>query len=209
LAARRARLVIAVEPDPENFKYLKRNVRLNRAENVVLVNKVLSNYVGEGFMSGRETLKALSHQGVPVKVATIDEVIRELGLDAFDILKMDVEGAELNALSGNFLFLFLQNVRELTVKVHDEMSYKMIYDRLISAGFYVKEWGLSSWKVLKRILANFRFFVDAELKTGLCTTALTLKYMLSSTPHPVPAAQEVSGTKLLYAVKSRRSVALL
>jgi FkbM family methyltransferase len=51
---------------------------------------------------GGGTLKALSHQGVPVKVATIDEVIRELGLDAFDILKMDVEGAELNALSGNF-----------------------------------------------------------------------------------------------------------
>jgi FkbM family methyltransferase len=205
LAARKARLVIAVEPDPENFRYLKRNVRLNRAENVVLVNKALSNYVGEGFMSGRGPLKALSHQGVPVKVTTIDEVIRELGLDAFDVLKMDVEGAEINALGGNFL----KNVKELMVEVHDEASYKMIYDRLISAGFYVKEWGLSSWKVLKRILANFRFFVDAELKTGLCTTALTLKYMLSSTPHPVPAAQEVSGTKLLYAVKSRRSVALL
>jgi hypothetical protein len=26
-----------------------------------------------------------------------------LGLNTFDILKMDVEGAELNALSGNFL----------------------------------------------------------------------------------------------------------
>jgi FkbM family methyltransferase len=53
LAARKARLVIAVEPDPENLKYLKRNVRLSRAENVALVNKALSNYVGEGFMSGR------------------------------------------------------------------------------------------------------------------------------------------------------------
>jgi tRNA G37 N-methylase Trm5 len=61
LAARKAKLVIAVEPDPENFEYLKRNVRLNRAENVVLVNKALSNYVGEGFMSGKGPLKALSH----------------------------------------------------------------------------------------------------------------------------------------------------
>jgi FkbM family methyltransferase len=201
LAARKAKLVIAVEPDPENFEYLKRNVRLNRAENVVLVNKALSNYVGEGFMSGKGPLKALSHQGVPVKVTTIDEVIRELGLNTFDILKMDVEGAELNALSGNFL----NNVRELMVEVHDEASYKTIYDRLVSTGFYVKEWSLSSWKVLKRILANFGFFCDAELKTGLCAIALVLKYMFGLTPHPVPAAQEVSGMKLLYAVKSRRS----
>jgi len=38
-------MVIAVEPDPENFEYLEKNVKLNGMKNVVLINKALSNYV--------------------------------------------------------------------------------------------------------------------------------------------------------------------
>jgi tRNA G37 N-methylase Trm5 len=52
LAAKKARTVIAIEPDPENFEYLKENVRLNKAGNVVLINKALQNYVGDGFICG-------------------------------------------------------------------------------------------------------------------------------------------------------------
>jgi len=45
LAAKKAKMVIAVEPDPENFEYLEKNVKLNGMKNVVLINKALSNYV--------------------------------------------------------------------------------------------------------------------------------------------------------------------
>jgi FkbM family methyltransferase len=199
LAAKKAKTIIAVEPDPKNFEYLRENVRLNEAKNVVLVNKALSNYVGDGFIYGRGPLKALSHRGAPVKVTTIDNMIKELGLDDFDVLKMDIEGAEVNALSGDFL----DNVRELMVEVHDEASYRIIRNRLMHAGFYVKEWNFSLLKVLKRILINFGLFIDAELRTGFCATALALKYTLGLTPHPVPAAEEASNIKILWAFKSR------
>jgi hypothetical protein len=142
---------------------------------------------------------ALSNKGTPVKVTTIDEIIKELGLNGFDILKMDIEGEELNALSGDFL----DNVRELMVECHDRTS-SIIRSKLEAEGFLVSEWNFSSLKVLKRIIANFRSFVDAELKTYFVATILALKYVCRLSPHPVPAEQS-SGIKLLYATRYRTS----
>jgi FkbM family methyltransferase len=173
LAAKKAKLVIAVEPEPENFEYLRRNVRLNRAKNVILINKALSNYVGNGFICGRGPSAALSYEGTSIKVTTVDEMIKELGLDSFDVLKMDIEGEELKALNG----YFLKNVRELMVECHHWASH-VIRGRLEEEGFTVSEWSFSPFKVLKRILTNLRSFVNAELKIGFPVTTLILKYML-------------------------------
>jgi len=198
LAAKKAKTVIAVEPDPENFEYLRKNVKLNKQKNVILINEALSNYIGHSFICGRGPLKALSVKGIPVKVTTIDKMIKEIGLGGFDVLKMDIEGAELNALSGDFL----NNVRELMVEVHDKASYKIIRNRLVHAGFYVKEWNFSPWRVLKRILVNPGFFVNAELRTNFAATVLALKYMFGLTPHPVPASEGASSIKILHAFRS-------
>jgi len=189
-----------VEPDPENFRYLKENVRLNKTRNVILINKALSNYVGYGFIFGRGLSATLSHKGIPIKVTTIDEMIKELSLDSFDVLKMDIEGAELDALSGKFL----GNIRELMVEVHGKMSYQIIRSRLEDEGFVVSEWSFSPSKVLRKILVNFWPLISAELKTRFIVTTLALKYMFGLSVHLVPAAEEASGIKLVYA--SRRKV---
>jgi len=47
LVAKRTKAVITVESNPKNFEYLKGNVRLNEVEKVVLINRALSNYVGD------------------------------------------------------------------------------------------------------------------------------------------------------------------
>ena len=52
LAGKKARMVIAVEPNSENFSYLERNVALNNAKNVKFINKALSDYIGKGFIGG-------------------------------------------------------------------------------------------------------------------------------------------------------------
>jgi hypothetical protein len=133
----------------------------------------LSNYVGNGFICGRGPSAALSYEGISIKVTTIDEMIKELGLDSFDVLKMDIEGEELKALNG----YFLRNVRELMVECHHWASH-VIRGRLEEKGFTVSEWSFSPFKVLKRILTNLRSFVNAELKIGFLATTLILKYML-------------------------------
>jgi len=197
LAAKKAKMIIAVEPDPENFEYLEKNVKLNNAKNVILINKAISNYVGDGFISGRGLSAALSHKGIPVKVTTIDEMIRELGLVSFDVLKIDIEGAESKALSGNFL----SNIRELMVECHGDENCRVIRSKLEAEGFTVKEWSFSSLKVLKRILVNLRSFINAELRTSFSTTISVLEYVLGLRSHPVPAAAHDSNIKLFYAMR--------
>jgi len=197
LVAKKAKLVIAVEPQPENFENLRRNVRLNRARNVILINKALSNYVDDGFICGRGLSAALSYEGASIKVTTIDEMIKKFGLDGFDVLKMDIEGEELKTLNGDFL----RNVRELMVECHHGTS-SIIRGRLEEEGFTVSEWSLSPFRVLKRILTNLRSFVNAELRLDFPVTTLILKYALGLGSHPIPPANRTSGIKLLYAVRS-------
>src|SRR5579885_1432959 len=45
LASRKAHKVIAIEPDPENYGYLLKNIEANHAENIIPVNIALSDYV--------------------------------------------------------------------------------------------------------------------------------------------------------------------
>lgn len=198
LASRKARKVIAVEPDPENFSYLVRNVKLNNAENVILVNEALSDYVGEGRISGRGLSAALSpNKGTAVKVTTIDAILRQLRVTKADIVKMDIEGEEVKALNGEYL----PKVRELMVEVHNEKANRVIRNRLETLGFTVSEWSFSPSKVLKRILANFGLFINAESKNNFIASTLALKCVLGLSPHPVPSTREGSEIRLLHAYR--------
>jgi len=203
LAARKARLVIAVEPDPENFKYLKRNVRLNRVENVVLINEALSDYVGEGRISGRGLSAVLSpNKGTTVKVTTIDAMLRRLRATKVDVVKMDIEGEEVKGLQGEYL----SKVRELMVEVHNEKDDIAIRTMLETYGFTVSEWSFSSLKVLVKILANLGSFINAELRNGFMASTLALKYILGLSSHPVPAAKKTSKIRLLYASRGAKAI---
>jgi hypothetical protein len=65
----------------------------------------------------------------------------------------------------------------------------------------VKEWSFSWPRVLEKIVTNFRSFMDTELRNGLIASTLALKYILGLSDHPVPAAERISGIKLIYAVR--------
>lgn len=95
--------IYAFEPDPTNFALLKKNVEANHYQNVVLVNKAVSDKTGKGtlylsqYASGdHRTYARPGRKSVPVKTAKIDEVVKE----KVDFVKMDVQGAEAKALAG-------------------------------------------------------------------------------------------------------------
>lgn len=97
--ARNFQTVITVEPDPENWACLQRNVV---APNVVCHHAALGSKAGvvESFRpSGEETnfgatMVRPSGSGVPVRV------IDHIRLASLDFLMLDVEGSELPALIG-------------------------------------------------------------------------------------------------------------
>ena len=109
LALRRgASKVLAIEPDPVNLECLRRNFTGEIASGrVVLVpkgvwstEKTLTLYIGS---ENSGTNSMVFHQDggeVRVPVTTVDRLVKELHLDRVDFIKMDIEGAEREALRG-------------------------------------------------------------------------------------------------------------
>lgn len=96
--------VIAVEPEPGNFDLLSLNVRTNGLTNVRPLDVALADRVGTAALCFGEHTGAYSLVGggasVTVPVTTLDVVAEEHLSGRIDLLKIDVEGAEMAVLRG-------------------------------------------------------------------------------------------------------------
>jgi FkbM family methyltransferase len=101
--------VIAIEPGPENLECLRRNFASEIADGRVIVypkgvwdkDDVLKLSV-DPTDSARDTFvrPIPNAQFIEVPLTTIDKMVAELGLPKVDFIKMDIEGAERNAVVG-------------------------------------------------------------------------------------------------------------
>lgn len=108
------RHIYALEPDEKNFRKLERNTA--NCKGITLYNLGAWNRQDTLLFSkkaGRQSV--LSNSGTPVKVTDIDSLID----DKVTLLKMDIEGAELQALMGC----------EQTIKKHSPKLYVCAYHR--------------------------------------------------------------------------------
>jgi FkbM family methyltransferase len=106
-ACRRARRVLAVEPNPMALAYLKANVALNNCHNTIVVPKAASDKRGvvklriprparRGHIPTTASI-VWSFEGaleIDVEADTLDNIVDDVGLDSVDFIKIDVEGAE-------------------------------------------------------------------------------------------------------------------
>ena len=100
--------VVAFEPDPIQIECLRRNFASEiEAGKFVLVDKAVWNdvrtitlRVGENNSGMSSLVHARTGAEVEVETTTIDIVVDELRLPRVDVLKLDIEGAEREALAG-------------------------------------------------------------------------------------------------------------
>ncbi|MBI5675207.1 MAG: FkbM family methyltransferase [Nitrospirae bacterium] len=100
-------LVIAIEPGLESISRLQKNIALNGFSNVRVIEKVLSDEEGIFRLyhtgGGPVAYSLVGNEGAEfedVQAIPLDKLIKELRLDRFDCLKIDVEGAEPLVISG-------------------------------------------------------------------------------------------------------------
>lgn len=92
--------LVAVEPDRKNRKVLKENLDLNGIENVdVVKNPIYSSETEISFAErGDHSSKISKGDGTLKKTTTVDQLTEKKG--RFDLVTMDIEGAEIEAIKG-------------------------------------------------------------------------------------------------------------
>jgi len=115
--------VIACEPSSKNVKLLRKNVADNDLKNIYIIDKAVSSQTGSIKLykslssSGENSIvRKESYEVARVASTTIDNLSKKLNLTPA-LLKIDVEGAELEVLSGATTTLKSKKLNSIFVEV--------------------------------------------------------------------------------------------
>lgn len=161
------------EPVPELFESLP------RSEQIAAWQVAIGGKAGTQKLRIHERLCAsLSHtkivdssREIDVDVVTLPFFLKKCGIDRIDLLKIDIEGAEIDVIRTMDDELF-KKIRQITIEFHDFMKssdlpiVKDLIQKIESHGFFVINFG---WKHFTDVMClNRRFFeVDLIATLGL------------------------------------------
>jgi FkbM family methyltransferase len=127
--------IVAFEPDPENFRLLKKNIECNKLENVALHNYALGKEDGLCKLfnspSGKGSLNTSIYANEPkeifinVRMKRLSSFIKE----EIDFMKIDVEGAEGEIINDLSEAGKLNSIKEMVIEYHPKRNLSA--DKLI------------------------------------------------------------------------------
>ena len=144
-------LVISLEPFEEAFSLLDKRLQRLKLGNVIAIKKGLWNQplqlpvtLQSNTLFNRiepEKISEFSESDTTIKVTTIDKVVEELKLTRLDMIKMDIEGSEIEALQGSAHTLETLKPCLAVASYHkrnSEMTFQAVESYLIQKHYAVK-----------------------------------------------------------------------
>ncbi len=148
--------VISIEPEKKNFSVLKKNVGVNKLNNIILENVALSNkngvvelYLSEG--AGRHSIKRITGNKTLVQGVKLDDLIKKYKITNVNLIKIDVETAEVEVLEG-------------AMKTIEENSPKIIIEILNQDNFRKVRNILKGYKFKKISKIDYYFYKEQNNK---------------------------------------------
>lgn len=100
--------VFAYEPEETNVSFLRKNIKHNLLTNIIVEQRALSNTTGKQILfltkNNKGTHSLVNNRNtknkIMVETDTLDNSLRKYGSPIIDIIKIDIEGAEVLALEG-------------------------------------------------------------------------------------------------------------
>jgi FkbM family methyltransferase len=134
--------VIAFEPNPRNFAQLTENIRDFHCQNVTLIQKGLWSHDCEMSMTGAGVDAHIITNGEDkIELVSLDKELFRLGIPQANVVKMDIEGAEIRALEGAVQTLHTNRVHLAIGSYHDfegEVTQTRVEELLDAAGYRFK-----------------------------------------------------------------------
>ena len=145
--------VYAFEPEPVNYSLLIKNIEINGYDNVVPMQKAVSNAAGMVRLflnnedTGAHTIRQCddNKEFVEVESVTLDEFFRDKK-HPIDVIKMDIEGAEVEA------FLGMERI------IRENENLKIFVEFYPTA---IREIGDSPEEFVHKLLEDYRFSILA------------------------------------------------
>jgi len=132
--------VYAFEPFPRNVYYLERHVRLNDLANVTVEARAITATSGEAqFQAGpHASMGTLSDGGtLRVRTSSLDDLLADGRIPRPDFIKMDIEGAEGEALRGAATLLS-SGPLTIVLSTHGWTQHELCCSILRDAGFKIE-----------------------------------------------------------------------
>jgi len=129
--------VHAFEPLPRNLYYLERHIKLNELANVTVESLAIAATSGEAFFrtAPHASMGGLRQDGnLHVTTASLDDLIASGRIPKPDFIKMDIEGAESDALRGAAKLL-ASGPLTIVLSTHGYQQHQTCWAILESAGF--------------------------------------------------------------------------
>lgn len=143
--------VISVEPQSRLQGIIKTNLELNNCENVTVLQaiildspKMASMYISTDMNTGSTSLVKTSRFALPkeeIQGLTLEEVFQQQGITTCDLLKVDIEGYEYEAILGSRELFTSHRAKAIALELHPYhlakrgLSEKEIIDFLSSCGY--------------------------------------------------------------------------
>jgi FkbM family methyltransferase len=129
--------IFSFEPSPENFSYLKKNLKHNRLRNISANQLAVSpkNTTVDFYLANKSSVchsMLKSHlpfgteKSIKVKGKTISALMNQNKLKKIDILKMDIEGLEYDILF-NLPDRLFSKISVFMVEAHDTKKYQITH----------------------------------------------------------------------------------
>lgn len=152
--------VIAIEPSASNLEFLSRNIEANGLKNVSIVSKGVwgakdtlklnisdKRTTGHSFYTSTRYGTEDTEEFQEVEVDTIDNIVKQSGVGPVNFVKMDVEGAEIEAIKGmdETISGDVKLAMEVSHIVAGKGTYQTVIPWLKKKGFQVHRDGGIIW----------------------------------------------------------------
>jgi len=187
--------VVSLEPDPYYYSILSENLQMNKIENCTPLALALSSRTGTGlaFLNKLESIKQIKTSTITMK-----DLLKEMKLSHFDVIKLDVEGAEEEIFDD---VSWLSGVRDLVVETHGN-AFDRVFATLQASGFHASVYTMREMmtNALKFAILHPFGFAKAER----FSKALGMRTAFKSLSHPTRGPKIVSGVDSLHIVHAKR-----